>query len=571
MNATLQVFAERQNWLFQRLRWRLMSNSCRQFFGSSRVRLVSIVLCSILVAGAVGAASWEGFHLLAINRIPFAGGIIGILFDFLFLALSVMLFFSGAIIIYGSLFSSAETAFLLTTPARADRIFAYKFQTATAFSSWAFVLLGCPILLTYGFVYSVSWHFYLLLPLLLLGFVLLPGSLGAIACLLLVNLLPQRRKQVLGILAMLFLLFIGWRGVSITLAAKESLNTANRDALQNLFGQFEFARSPFAPSHWMTMSLQAAARGDLRSVAMPLALIWSNGLFAYLLAAVCARYLYRRGFNRIATGTDLRKRYGGHWLDQAALSLLRYLDAPTRLLFIKDLRTFRRDPVQWAQILIFSGLVFLYILNSRQFYREDFPERFRQGISLMNLMAMAMLMCAFMGRFIYPMISLEGKKFWILGLLPISRDRLVWGKFIFAATGALVIAEAMTLVSDLILAMQGIAIAIHIVTIAVLALGLSGMSVGFGAWLANFRETDPSKIAVGMGGTLNLVAGLLYLVLTVGLMAGPYHIILMFRDDLPPAWLPAIFGGIVLGLALGACAVLIPIRIGIRTLRTMEF
>jgi ABC-2 type transport system permease protein len=341
--------------------------------------------------------------------------------------------------------------------------------------------------------------------------------------------------------------------------------------LQNLFAQFEFARSPFAPSHWMTQSLQAAARGDLSSVAMPVALIWSNGLFAYLLASIAARYLYRRGFNRIATGTDLRKRYGGHWLDRLAMSLLRFLDTPTRLLFVKDFRTFRRDPVQWAQILIFSGLVLLYILNSRQFYREDFPERFRQGISLMNLMAMAMLMCAFMGRFIYPMISLEGKKFWVLGLLPISRDRLIWGKFMFAATGAITIAESMTFMSDLILAMQPVAIAIHVVTIAVLALGLSGLSVGLGAWLANFRESDPSKIAVGMGGTLNLVAGLLFLVLTIGLMAGPYHVILMLRDDLPEKFIPAIIGGIMLGLALGICAVLIPIRVGIRTLRTMEF
>ncbi|HLW65648.1 MAG TPA: hypothetical protein VKS79_10040 [Gemmataceae bacterium] len=571
MSATASLLTERQNWLFQRLRWRLLNNSCRQFFASSRIRLVSIILCSLMVAGAVGGASWEGFSLLAVNRIPFAGGIIGILFDFLFLSLSVMLFFSGGIIIYGSLFSSSETAFLLSMPARADRIFAYKFQTATAFSSWAFILLGCPILFAYGLVYSVSWYFYLVLPVVLLGFVLLPGSLGSIACLLLVNLLPQRRKQALTVFAVLFLVFIGWRAAVIAMAARDSLNSGNRDSLQNLFAQFEFARSPFAPSHWMTQSLQAAARGDPQSVTLPVALIWSNGLFAYLLAAVSARYLYRRGYNRIATGTELRKRYGGHWLDKTAMSALRFLDKPTRLLFVKDFRTFRRDPVQWAQILIFSGLVLLYILNSRQFYREDFPERFRQGISLMNLAAMAMLMCAFMGRFIYPMISLEGKKFWVLGLLPISRDRLIWGKFFFAASGAIVIAEVMTLISDLILAMQPVAIVIHVVTIAVLALGLSGLSVGLGAWLANFRETDPSKIAVGMGGTLNLVAGLLFLVLTIGLMAGPYHIILMFRDEVPEKFIPAIIGGILLGLALGFCAVTIPIRVGIRTLRTMEF
>src|SRR5439155_1835658 len=137
-------------------------------FRGSRVRLISIALASLFVAGTVAAGSWEAFHLMAVKDIPFAGGIIGILFDFLFLSLLVMLFFSSGIIVYGSLFSSPESAFLLSTPARADHVFAFKFQTALAFSSWAFLLLGGPILITYGVVYAVSWHFFVLLPFLLL-------------------------------------------------------------------------------------------------------------------------------------------------------------------------------------------------------------------------------------------------------------------------------------------------------------------------------------------------------------------------------------------------------------------
>ena len=44
-------------------------------------------------------------------------------------------------------------------------------------------------------------------------------------------------------------------------------------------------------------------------------------------------------------------------------------------------------------------------------------------------------MCAYLGRFIYPLISLEGRKFWILGLLPLKREQILWGKFAFAVTG----------------------------------------------------------------------------------------------------------------------------------------
>src|SRR5581483_6888914 len=95
----------------------------------------------------------------------FVEDIVGTIFDLLFLALMVMLIFSTGIILYSSLFGSAEAAFLLGTPARADQVFAYKFQGALAFSSWAFILLGSPILIAYGVVFHVPWYFYGLMPL----------------------------------------------------------------------------------------------------------------------------------------------------------------------------------------------------------------------------------------------------------------------------------------------------------------------------------------------------------------------------------------------------------------------
>lgn len=556
---------------FQWLRWRLTRNTGLRFQGS-RIRLMSILVASSLVAGTVAMASWYGFRLLASRDIPFAGGIIGILFDFLFLSLFVMLFFSTGIIVYGSLFSSPETAFLLTTPARADRIFAYKFQSALAFSSWAFLLLGAPILLAYGVVYAVSWTFFALLPVLLLGFILLPGSLGSIVCFLIVNFLPHRRRQflVLTVIAVVLAVF-AW-GVSVARSSHRVMS-GNRDAVQELFGQFEFARSRLAPSHWMTEALQATARGELNEALLPAAMIWANGLFAYLLATAMSRALYRRGYNRLATGGNLRRRYGGHWLDSLLRRALAMLDPQTQLLIVKDFRTFRRDPVQWAQVLIFAVLVLLYIANSRQFTQMGIGEGFGQGVSLMNLTATAMLMCAFMGRFIFPMISLEGRKFWILGLLPMRRDRLIWGKFYFAASGGLVVSIWLIIVGDTLLGMDSVTMLLHLLNIVVLAAGLSGLSVGLGAVMPNFRESDPSKIAVGFGGTLNLVAGLLYLLISIGTISAPYALARIFSGGQPLS-LPVVSGIVVLGLiGLTAClaTVRLVLRMGIRSLRQMEF
>src|SRR5207244_7581133 len=93
-----------------------------------------------------------------------------------------------------------------------------------------------------------------------------------------------------------------------------------------------------------------------------------------------------------------------------------------------------------------------------------------------------------------------------------------------SATWSLVIAEFLVIFSDLMLTIDPILIGVHAATVVVLALGLSGLSVGLGAWMPNFRESDPSKIAVGFGGTLNLITGLLFLLVEILLMAVPWHL-----------------------------------------------
>src|SRR4051812_30893892 len=380
----------------------------------------------------------------------------------------MLLIFSGGLILYILLFSAAETEFLLATPARADHVFAYKFQAAVGFSSWGFLLLGIPILVSYGLEWRVPWFYYALLPVYFVGFLLLPGSVGAIACFLIVNITPQRRKQVLAAVVAVGAAR-GALGGGDTPPGGRNPKT-NRDALAWLDARFAFSRAPLMPSHWMTRGLQAAARGDLNGALYPLALLWANGMMLYVGAAYAARRLYRRGYNRIATGGAIPKRHGATRVDPGAPRVLRPVDPPTRLLIIKDFRTFRRDPAQWAQILIFAGLMLLYFANSPQFYQTDRGRSFQHVISFTNLAATAMLTYAYMSRFVYPMLSLEGRKFWILGLLPLPRARLLWGKFAFAATGGVIVGTGLVTISDWLLGMPWEAIAIHLTAVAVLAI-----------------------------------------------------------------------------------------------------
>ncbi len=565
-----QAPAGNQFFIFQRLRGRLLRNTLRTAIEGSTLRLLTILLCSLLIWGGIFAVGWEAFHYFRSANVYLAGGIVETVFDLLFLALTVLLLFSTGIILYSSLFTSPETSFLLSTPAVADQVFAFKFQGAVLFSSWAFLLLGSPILVAYGLSFQVPWYYYVFLVLYFVGFVLLPGSLGSLACLVIVNFLPRHTRQVVAAAALFLLVALGLWVYSIK--PSNWGEAWNRDFVNRLIGRLAFAQGPLSPNHWMSRGLRAAARRELDKALFDLALVWSNGLFLYVLTAWAARRLYRRGFNRISTGGSLRRRPGGAWLDRALAGMVAFLDPQTRLLIVKDFRMFRRDPSQWAQVLIFTGLMVLYFTNMRRFYQEELGPAYQNGVSLMNLAATALLLCAYTGRFIFPMLSLEGRKFWILGLLPLRRERLLWGKFAFAATWSLLIAEFLVVFSDGMLGVPLAAIALHALTVLVLALGLSGLSVGLGAWMPNFRESDPSKIAVGFGGTLNLVVCLLYLLVVIGLMAAPWHAHMwqtVQGFDAPVAWWE--WAGMAAGLLCGVVAVVVPLRIGARALRRMEF
>jgi ABC-2 type transport system permease protein len=561
-----------QGRVFQRLRWTSVHNTLREAFALSRWRIGFIIFFGLLIWVGIFGISAEAFHYLKTKDIPLAGAIVGMLFDLLFMALTVLLIFSTGIILYSSLFSAPEASFLLSTPAQADQIFAYKFHGAVAFSSWAFVLLGSPLLIAYGVIFSVPWFYYVLLPLFFLGFVLLPGGLGALLCLVIVNFLPRRLREIAALVVVASI--AGACYWFETIRPADWTQALNRDFLQHVVGQLAIAQGPLSPNHWLSQGIQASARGDLARLAYFLALIWSNGLLLYVIVTWLSRAFYRRGFNRVATGGSLRKRYGGHWLDHGLNRLVGFLDPRTRFLIVKDFRTFRRDPAQWAQVLIISGLMLLYFTNLKRFYHEQMTQAYQNWVSLLNLAATVLLLCAYTGRFIYPMLSLEGRKFWILGLLPLERKRLVWGKFAFSSTWSILTAEVLIVFSNGTLGMDWPIMVIHMTSAAIIALGLSALSVGLGATMPNFRESDPSKIAVGFGGTLNLIVGLLFLLSILILMVTPWHLRTALVDSsswlgmVLRFWLPL---GTALGFLIGGLVTWLPLRWGSRALERMEF
>ena len=145
------------------------------------------------------------------------------------------------------------------------------------------------------------------------------------------------------------------------------------------------------------MGLMAAARDELVSVVYYLALVWSNGLLLYLVTVWLARGCFGAASIASPPAAPCANAMAAAGSTTLLVSLLFFLDPQTRLLIVKDFRTFRRDPAQWLQILIFLGLAVLYFSNMRRFYEKDIGRQFQNGISLLTLTATGFLMCAYTG------------------------------------------------------------------------------------------------------------------------------------------------------------------------------
>ena len=118
---------------------------------------------------------------------------------------------------------------------------------------------------------------------------------------------------------------------------------------------------------------------------------------------------------------------------------------------------------------------------------------------------------------------------------------------------------------------------VHQVICLLLCIGLSGMAVGLGAIMPNFREQSPSKIAAGFGGTLNLVLSALYILIVVLLTALPCHFYLLsYSTEIPPRMLQPGFLKLWLSLGIGGALILasivtvFPMRWGLKSFRELE-
>jgi ABC-2 type transport system permease protein len=547
------------------------------------IRGQSRLLTTIVVVFIVGYL-WVSFWLFY-RGLNFLNGFFGLgtvlterLLYLLFALLFVLLLLSNLIISYTNLFRNREAAFLLTLPVPRQTIFRWKFIESTLLASWAFVFLIAPLLTAFGLVRSVPWHFYVVTLVLVGLFIILPGVAGSWLAIQFARYLDRRSFQVGALCAAvagLALLAFVWKTKPVS---DEMFESRMLDVIDQLFVKTNFAQFAFLPSYWLSASVLNWIDGALLAAGFFMLVLLSHVSFFGFLAFTRLGNAFFESASEVQSRPSLYGRWD--WLlfwrrrnvpaawpppDTAIEKISRlvwWLRPPARALLVKDARIFWRDTTQWGQSVMLFGLLGAYIINLRHFTQQLTSPFWINLVAYLNLAACSLNLATVTTRFVFPQFSLEGRRLWIIGMVPMGLARVVKAKYWFASFTSLAVTLSLMLTSSYLLKMHWDRVAFFGAVVTVMTFTLNGLAVGVGVLYPNFKETNPSKIVSGFGGTLCLVMSFLYILASVLLLAFGAT---TTRPD--PLWVLASISAFTL---LSFCIGWVPFKLGLRQLRQVE-
>lgn len=436
------------------------------------------------------------------------------LFNFM---LFIMLLISSGISAYTSLFRSQEIPFLLTKNTPWRSLYFMKMAESLWLSSWQLLFLIIPFIAAFSLTRGLaSGTFPFFCFLFYLPFVFLTVGLGNFFAVLCVALFPSPKSRKFALMitiAVVLMLF--FKSQPQIIREQGSLS----GILTGYLPHIALAKQAFLPSCWITRGILAFCQiGSSGPVS------WHEGLFYFqilianlLFLSVPSLAMAEQFFPRIYLkaqdhGSYQARRlnrshvFKASWMDRMPASL----SAPFAFLE-KDIKTFMRDPSDWSQLLIFFGLILIYFLNLRSLHFDVLQELWRNIIFVLNMIGTFIVLSSFSMRCIFPLLSMEGNRVWILFLAPVSFGSLLAEKFILGTILSLILTLPLVFLSGWMLHIEPLKI-LWMTGLGIFGcMALTGLSVGLGALFPNFKTNNPSQIISGLGGSLVLVTHLVYL------------------------------------------------------------
>jgi len=485
----------------------------------------------------------------------------------------LILLISNTVAALTTFYLAEEVKLFLAAPLGFRRLHHARFVETLIQSSWMVLLFGLPAFLAYGLVYDAGPLFYLGAVAMMIPFLVIPAVIGVLLTTGLVLIFPARRARdalLVGIGLLIGAAFLGAR-----LLRPERL--AGREGLVG-FTAFLVGLddpSPYLPTTWASNVLIPLLRVEAGEPWFYLGMLYSTAAMLFLVSATVVERTFVTAWSAAQQG----RMHGGQG-ERMVSRVLRVLSRPLPrtpgLLFVKDLTIFLRDASQWSQLILLLVLVVIYVYNFSALPIGDgtpLAAVLRDIAALCNLGLAAFVTTAVAVRFVYPMVSLEGRSWWILRSAPVALEKIWWSKFWIGYVPLVGFGLVLVAVTNRLLGVQTELSLLFVATLLPMIAVIVSLGLAFGAVYPRLDTQNAAHIATGFGAIVYMVTCLGFIALIVALEAWPVSR-LFWRSSavLPFETRHAVLAGVLFsatGLVLIATFVAAR-RVGLRALRHLQ-
>lgn len=552
-------------WKAQIQRW--WNSSGNLDFATAFRVLIFLVVVSIFLVGSYNFYDLI-FRFMERNQ-PLGPVLNGKLVSVALLGCAMILLFSNIITSLSVLYLGRDMKMLFSYPLHPFQIFLPKLFTSAFVGSWTVLCLLLPLCAAFGHARQAGALFYIVGSIMIVPYVGICAGIGTTITMLLTRFMPATRSRVFIIIA-----FLAVSVVSVTwmrMTGMTRMTGAEALSVVDEFMYVKFGMIWYLPSYWSLQVLEGLIQEDFHRWGFYLGLLFST-------ASVCLlptlwfgldRRIYYTGWTKTQQASVRGSGDKGIFTKASRVSrdlslgkALGWLKPSTRALMLKDFRMFCRDTTQWLQFLILLSLVGVYFFNTRNL-PFDLEEYFwRNVLGFVNLAMTGFVLTTLALRFFFPMVSLEGRSFWLVGAAPVSRKKFLWAKiwpslFISCTLGLGLISLSNRLLDvDLVMAIFSTG------TVLAMAVTITCLCLGLGAMFPQFNVQSAAEIASGAGAILTMILGLIYIGGVIVLEAGPLRQMLSTQAGMEwfsHPWVKLSLVGVLVWSALFA---LIPLLLG---------
>jgi ABC-2 type transport system permease protein len=282
----------------------------------------------------------------------------------------------------------------------------------------------------------------------------------------------------------------------------------------------------YLPNQWVAEFLYNVARGAVMEALPHAVILFAVTMIAFGTCLVVAyRFYYKSWLVSLQVQSaalapyDLARK---HILDFRSRSLF---SSQIEVLVKKEFFAFFRDASQWIHLvvmIILAGLFSVSVSNLNLHLRVlDM-----QLLTYLVIFAFGGFMISSLAlRFVFPMIGMEGRAFWVVRSSPVGDVKVLLVKFVLGFILVFILAEYIAISSNIpffkMTEMRPLLLWFGIFSAFWISLATVSFDLGLGGYFANYLERNPIRAASSQGATLTFLATLFYLFILVVIVLIP--------------------------------------------------